>query len=78
MAEKSDEKLVLAERPLTDQEHKHGFPCVFCGAKTFIEAAEKCRGFEFCPGVNMSHEVFESEVATHQILKGILEHDEHK
>jgi hypothetical protein len=40
-------------------DHRHGFPCDLCGAKTFEEAGNLCRGFEGCPGDSMSKEVFE-------------------
>jgi len=44
-------------------EHRHGFPCTFCGAKTFEEAADLCRGLADCPGDTMSKEVFDTQNA---------------
>lgn len=43
---------------LTDLEKKHGFPCLNCGATTFDEAGNRCRGYVDCPGDSMSSEVF--------------------
>jgi hypothetical protein len=40
-------------------ERRHGFPCEMCGAQTFEEAGDKCRGLKWCPGETMSNEVFE-------------------
>jgi hypothetical protein len=40
-------------------DHRHGFPCDLCGAKTFEESGNLCRGFEGCPGDSMSKKVFE-------------------
>jgi len=43
-------------------EHRHGFPCVLCGAKTFEEAGNLCRGYYDCCGDRMSKEVFHPNV----------------
>lgn len=42
----------------TEQEYSNGFPCGFCGARTFEESGDLCRGAFDCPGDSMSKEVF--------------------
>jgi len=38
-----------------------GYPCSFCGASSFDDAADKCRGFGDCPGACQSRQVFDNE-----------------
>ena len=45
-------------KSIREKEKQHGFPCGLCGAKTFEEAADKCRGNIDCPGDCMSKDVF--------------------
>lgn len=40
-------------------ERKHGFPCDHCGAETFSQSAELCRGGD-CPSDAMGKEVFDT------------------
>ena len=43
------------------KEQQHGFPCGVCGAKTFDEAADLCRGDYGCPGDTMSKDIFKPQ-----------------
>lgn len=45
-------------RWLRRKERQHGFPCGICGAKTFDEAGDLCRGYYGCPGDDMSKDIF--------------------
>jgi len=43
------------------KDRQHGFPCSVCGAKSFDEAADLCRGDCGCPGDTMSKDIFQPQ-----------------
>lgn len=50
----------VLQKALDNERHKfHNFPCPWCGAKTFEDAGNLCKGIVECPGDTMSKEVFE-------------------
>lgn len=51
-------ELIRSANEVRSIEHRHGFPCGICGAETFDDAGNLCKGCESCPGVTMSKEVF--------------------
>ena len=53
-------RFVVQIKRIRRMERAHGFPCRFCGAKTFEEAGDLCCAAYDCPGDSMSKEMFES------------------